>query len=95
LFKSVVDRSRSKAGPFQEYYDALVAEGIRLEMARLTLARKIAAITSIIWKKRARFALAPLCCIAQHRGELGATVIEWLIKESVRPQIFCRNKRDG
>jgi len=32
-------------------YDALVAKGIRPEMARLTLARKIAAITLIVWKK--------------------------------------------
>jgi hypothetical protein len=40
----------AKAGPFQEFYDALVAKGIRPEMARLTLARKIAAITLIVWK---------------------------------------------
>ena len=42
-------------GPFQEFYDALVAKGIRPEMARLTLARKIAAITLIVWKKGVRF----------------------------------------
>jgi hypothetical protein len=32
-----------------------VAKGMRPEMARLTLARKIASITLIIWKKGARF----------------------------------------
>ena len=32
-----------------------VAKGIRPEMARLTLARKIAAITLIVWKKGVRF----------------------------------------
>jgi hypothetical protein len=53
--KSVAAVAAAKAGPFQEYYDALVAKGMRPEMARLTLARKIAAITLIIWKKGARF----------------------------------------
>jgi len=55
LFKGVATVAAAKAGPFQEYYDALVAKGIRPEMARLTLARKIASITLIIWKKGARF----------------------------------------
>jgi ketol-acid reductoisomerase len=41
----------TKPGPFQEFYDALVAKGMRPEMARLTLARKIAAIILIVWKK--------------------------------------------
>jgi transposase len=51
IFKGAAIIAASKAGPFQEFYDALVAKGIRPEMARLTLARKIAAITLIIWKK--------------------------------------------
>jgi len=52
LFKSAATVAAAKPGPFQEFYDALVSKGIRPEMARLTLARKIAAITLIIWKKR-------------------------------------------
>ena len=55
LFKSAATIAATKAGPFQEFYDALVAKGIRPEMARLSLARKIAAITLIVWKKGARF----------------------------------------
>jgi transposase len=55
LFKSAATVAAVKPGPFQEFYDALVAQGIRPEMARLTLARKIAAITLIIWKKGVRF----------------------------------------
>jgi transposase len=39
----------------QEFYAALVAKGIRPEMARLTLARKIAAIALIVWKKGVSF----------------------------------------
>ena len=51
LFKGAAIVASSKAGPFQEFYAVLLAKGMRPEMARLTLARKIAAITLIIWKK--------------------------------------------
>ena len=55
LFKSAATVAAAKAGPFKEFYDALVAKGIRPEMARLTLARKIAAVTLVVWKKGVRF----------------------------------------
>jgi len=42
-------------GPFQDFYAALLAKGMRPTMARLTLARKIAAITLSIWKKGEHF----------------------------------------
>ena len=38
-------------GPLAEFYAALVAKGMRSEMARLTLARKIATIVLIVWKR--------------------------------------------
>ncbi len=53
IFKGAAIIAATKAGPFQEFYAALVAKGIRPEMARLTLARKIAAITLLVWKKGA------------------------------------------
>jgi transcriptional regulator len=37
LFKGAAARASSKPGPFQEFYAALVAKGMRSEMARLTL----------------------------------------------------------
>src|ERR1700726_179107 len=55
LFKAAAIVAANKPGPLQEFYAALLAKGIRPEMARLTLARKIAAITLHIWKKGARF----------------------------------------
>jgi transposase len=55
LFKGAAIVAAHKPGPFQEFYAALLAKGIRPEMARLTLARKIAAITLHIWKKGVRF----------------------------------------
>ena len=59
IFKGAAIIAATKAGPFQEFYAALVAKGIRPEMARLTVARKIAAITLLVWKKG-------VCFDAQH-----------------------------
>jgi transposase len=51
LFKGAAIIASSKPGPFQEFYTALLAKGIRPEMARLTLARKIATIVLVVWKR--------------------------------------------
>jgi transposase len=55
IFKGAAIRAAAVAGPFQEFYAALLAKGMQPPMARLTLARKIAAITLIVWKKGVRF----------------------------------------
>jgi site-specific recombinase XerD len=39
----------------RDFYVALLAKGMKPEMARLTLARKIAAIALTLWKKEERF----------------------------------------
>ena len=51
LFKGAAVVASIKPGPFAEFYAALVGKGMRPEMARLTLARKIATIVLIIWKR--------------------------------------------
>ena len=55
IFKGTATLASVTAGPFQDFYIALLAKGMKPSMARLTLARKIAAITLIVWKKGARF----------------------------------------
>jgi transposase len=55
LFKGAAIVASSKPGPFQEFYSASLTKGIRPEMARLTLARKIATIVLIVWKRGACF----------------------------------------
>jgi transposase len=55
IFKGAATRAAAVPGPFQQFYAALVARGMKPTMARLTLARKIAAITLIVWKKGVRF----------------------------------------
>jgi len=51
LFKGAAVVASTKPGPFEEFYAALLAKGMRPEMARLTLARKIATIVLIVWKR--------------------------------------------
>ena len=55
IFKGAATRAAAVPGPFQEFYEACVARGMKPAMARLTLARKIAAITLLVWKKGVRF----------------------------------------
>jgi len=55
IFKGAALRASIAAGPLHGFYEALLAKGRKPTMARLTLARKIAAITFIIWKKEVRF----------------------------------------
>jgi len=55
IFKGAAMRASTAAGPLRDFYENLVAKGRKPTMARLTLARKIAAITLIVWKKEVRF----------------------------------------
>ena len=51
LFRAVATTASARPGPFQDFYQASLAKGADPAMARLTLARKIAAITLTLWKK--------------------------------------------
>jgi hypothetical protein len=55
IFKGAATRVSSSRGPLHDFYEALLAKGRKPTMARLTLARKIAAITLIVWKKEVCF----------------------------------------
>jgi transposase len=55
LFKGAATTASARPGPLQEFYQASLAKGIQPTMARLTLARKIAAITLTLWKKGENF----------------------------------------
>jgi transposase len=50
VFKSTATSSLTRPGPFRDLYESMVARGMREEMARLTLARKFAALTLRLWK---------------------------------------------
>jgi transposase len=55
LFKGAAISASTRPGPLHDFYIALLAKGMRPTMARLTLARKIAAISLAIWKKGVNF----------------------------------------
>jgi transposase len=55
IFKGAATRASCGVGPLRDFYAALLDKGMKPEMARLTLARKIAAITLTLWKKGERF----------------------------------------
>ena len=54
IFKSAATKARVR-GPFAAYYAGLMARGMKPELATITLARKIAAITLAVWKKGEAF----------------------------------------
>ena len=54
IFKGAATRASCGVGPLRDFYVALLEKGMKPEMARLTLARKIAAIALTLWKKEER-----------------------------------------
>jgi transposase len=55
LFKGAAGAATARPGPLQEFYLGMVARGMKEELARVTLARKLAALTLRIWKTGERF----------------------------------------
>jgi transposase len=55
VFKGAATAAKSQPGPLQEWYQARLAGGMPEALARVTLARKLAALTLRLWKKGERF----------------------------------------
>ena len=55
VFKSAATAARTRPGPLQDFHRGLLARGMRPELADVTLARKLAAITLRLWKKGERY----------------------------------------
>src|SRR5207253_5111126 len=54
VFKSAAAHA-SGCGAYREYYEGLVAKGMRAEMAHLSVARKLAAAVLAVWKSGENF----------------------------------------
>ena len=50
VFKSAATAAATRTGPLQDWYNGLLTRGMREELARVTLARKLAALTLHVWK---------------------------------------------
>jgi len=55
IFKGAATRASCGMGPVHDFSVALLDKGMKPEMARLTLARKIAAMALTLWKKEEGF----------------------------------------
>lgn len=51
LFKDTAVTVLTRPGPFKDFYTTRIAQVMEPELARLTLARKLAAIAIALWKK--------------------------------------------
>jgi transposase len=55
VFKGAATAATGHPGPLQDFYNALLARGMRAELARVTLTRKLAALTLRLWKTGAAY----------------------------------------
>jgi len=55
VFKGAATAATAQPGPLQDWYREVLARGVREELARVTLARKLAALTLRLWKTGERF----------------------------------------
>jgi transposase len=51
VFKAAANAAAGKAGPLKDFYDESIARGVREELAKVTLARKIVSVTLRLWKR--------------------------------------------
>jgi transposase len=51
VFKGAATSAIAKPGPLREHYEATLARGVKEELAKVTLARKIAAVVLRLWKR--------------------------------------------
>jgi transposase len=65
VFKGAATAATARPGPLQDFYLAMLERGMDPELARVTVARKLAALTLRLWKKGERYDPAKLTLQAQ------------------------------
>lgn len=55
VFKGAATAATARPGPLQDFYQRMIAQGMRAELARVTLTRKLAALTLRLWKRGERY----------------------------------------
>jgi hypothetical protein len=55
VFKGAATAAAARPGALQEWYAGLLMRGMREELARVTVARKLAALTLHLWKRGERY----------------------------------------
>jgi transposase len=65
VFKGAATAASVRSGALQTWYQGLLARGMREDLARVTLARKLAALTLRLWKRGERYDPTKLTVRAQ------------------------------
>jgi hypothetical protein len=65
VFKGAATAATGKPGPLRDFYEGMIARGMEEELARVTLTRKLAAVTLRLWKNGERYDPAKLTMQAQ------------------------------
>ena len=60
VFKGAATAATGRPGPLRDFYEEMIARGMREELARVTLTRKLSAVTLRLWKKGERYDPAKL-----------------------------------
>jgi hypothetical protein len=68
VFKGAATAATARAGVLHDFYQRLISQGMRPELARVTLARKLAALTRHLWKRGERFDPTQLSTPAHSTG---------------------------
>ena len=55
VFKGAATAATGRPGPLQDFYHAMIARGMEPELARVTLTRKLVAVTLRLWKTGERY----------------------------------------
>ena len=55
VFKGAATAAATRPGALQDWYEGMLRRGMREELARVTLARKLAALTLRLWKHGGRY----------------------------------------
>ena len=55
VFKGAATAATVRPGPLQDFYQAMIARGMEPELARVTLTRKLVAVTLRLWKTGERY----------------------------------------
>ena len=51
VFKGAANAATARPGPLRDFYEASLGRGVREELAKVTLARKIVSVALRLWKK--------------------------------------------
>lgn len=75
VLKGAATSATTRPGPLREYYEASLARGVKDDLAKVTLARKIAAVVLRLWKRGELWDPKKLT-MQRHSARIPTTIVE-------------------